>query len=213
MSLDKTTVQLAVGSSTQLKLSGASGVRLPGRAAILPQPRYPLPEKSPARRPEKPRSPLYPGGKSDTCTVTVVPKKQKITYSKSQQAGQVTLKWNRQTGVKGYQIRYSTDKSFKKNVKTVTVKKSSTYKRPSPSCLKARPIISRCAPMVPMAISASTALQRFRQGQGKRNCFRHRKTQQNESSDNRWRIDTASAFRNFRNRHMEKQQAFHRRCL
>lgn len=128
VSLDKTTVQLAVGSSTQLKLSGASGTVAwkssnPSVATVSSS------GKVTGKKTGKATITAVSGGKSDTCTVTVVPKKQKITYSKSQQAGQVTLKWNRQTGVKGYQIRYSTDKSFKKNVKTVTVKKSSTYKK------------------------------------------------------------------------------------
>ncbi|WP_081667787.1 fibronectin type III domain-containing protein [Butyrivibrio sp. WCD2001] len=40
----------------------------------------------------------------------------------------VTLTWKKQTksGIKGYEIQYSTDKQFKKDVKSVTVSKAKT---------------------------------------------------------------------------------------
>ena len=42
----------------------------------------------------------------------------------------VTLKWKKQAkGTKGYEIQYSTDKSFNKNVKSVTISKSKTTSR------------------------------------------------------------------------------------
>lgn len=41
----------------------------------------------------------------------------------------LTLSWKKMDGVSGYQIRYSTSKNFKKNVKTVTVKKANTSKK------------------------------------------------------------------------------------
>ena len=38
----------------------------------------------------------------------------------------MTIKWKKNSRVTGYRIQYSTDKSFKKGVKTVTVSKAST---------------------------------------------------------------------------------------
>ena len=38
----------------------------------------------------------------------------------------MTIKWNKSTVVTGYQIQYSTDKNFKKNVTTATITKNST---------------------------------------------------------------------------------------
>lgn len=40
----------------------------------------------------------------------------------------VRVKWNKVSGISGYQIKLSTDKKFKKNVKTVTAKKTNTSK-------------------------------------------------------------------------------------
>lgn len=58
--------------------------------------------------------------------IKVVPKKAKIKSVKSSKAGQITVKWTRQKEAKGYIIEYSTDKNFKKNVKSVKVKKNKT---------------------------------------------------------------------------------------
>ncbi len=60
-----------------------------------------------------------------------VDKKQKgTTISKVKVAGKkkITVTWKKQTakGIKGYEIQYSTDKKFKKDVKTVTVNKAKT---------------------------------------------------------------------------------------
>ena len=38
----------------------------------------------------------------------------------------MTINWNKNTAVTGYQIQYSTDKKFKSGVKTITVNKNST---------------------------------------------------------------------------------------
>lgn len=38
-------------------------------------------------------------------------------------------KWNKAANITGYKLQYSTDKSFKKNVKTVTIKKASTLSK------------------------------------------------------------------------------------
>ena len=56
--------------------------------------------------------------------------KQKATkFSKlTAQKNSITLKWKKQTkgGIKGYEIQYSTDKGFSKNIKTVTVSNAKT---------------------------------------------------------------------------------------
>ena len=41
----------------------------------------------------------------------------------------MVIKWAKNTQVTGYQIQYSTDKNFKKNVKTVTVSKNKTVSK------------------------------------------------------------------------------------
>ncbi|WP_196808086.1 discoidin domain-containing protein [Butyrivibrio sp. AE3006] len=59
-----------------------------------------------------------------------VDKKQKKSSVSKLSAGKKTLtvKWKKVTakGIKGYEIQYSTDKSFEKNVKTVTINKTKT---------------------------------------------------------------------------------------
>lgn len=42
--------------------------------------------------------------------------------------GQITVQWKKNTSGKGYEIQYSTDKKFKKNNKTVKIKKNGTVK-------------------------------------------------------------------------------------
>lgn len=59
-------------------------------------------------------------------TIKVLPKKAKIKSVSSKKAGQLIVSWNRQKEAAGYVVQYSTDKKFKKNVKTVTIKKNST---------------------------------------------------------------------------------------
>ena len=40
----------------------------------------------------------------------------------------ISVKWKKVSGVKGYQVQVATDKKFKKNKKTVTIKKQKTTK-------------------------------------------------------------------------------------
>ncbi|MGN0395871.1 MAG: DUF6273 domain-containing protein [Coprococcus sp.] len=61
---------------------------------------------------------------SKTVTITVKPKKEKITSLKSSKPETLTVGWKKDTKATGYRIQYSTDKNFKKNVKTVWVKKN-----------------------------------------------------------------------------------------
>ena len=51
--------------------------------------------------------------------------RQKLKTLKSAAAGKFTVKWKKNKSSNGYQIQYSTDKKFKKNIKTVTVKGAS----------------------------------------------------------------------------------------
>ncbi|MGN0394136.1 MAG: fibronectin type III domain-containing protein, partial [Coprococcus sp.] len=61
---------------------------------------------------------------SKTVTITVKPKQEKITSIKSLKSNTITVKWRKDTKATGYRIQYSTDKNFKKNVKTVWIKKN-----------------------------------------------------------------------------------------
>ena len=40
----------------------------------------------------------------------------------------IKVTWNKINGIKGYQIQVATDKKFKKNIKTVTIKKAKSTK-------------------------------------------------------------------------------------
>lgn len=74
-------------------------------------------------------STTQPTTKSNTTknTETVKPKKTSIKkLSKGKK--KFTVTWAKVSGVKGYQIQYSTDKKFKKNNKSVTVTKQKTTK-------------------------------------------------------------------------------------
>lgn len=56
------------------------------------------------------------------------PKNTKIKKLTSKKAN-LTITWSKISGVKGYQIQVATDKKFKKNKKTVTIKKQKTTKK------------------------------------------------------------------------------------
>ena len=55
------------------------------------------------------------------------PKKTKIKKVKVTKKA-LAVTWNKVSGVKGYQVQVATDKKFKKNKKTVTIKKQKTTK-------------------------------------------------------------------------------------
>lgn len=61
-----------------------------------------------------------------TVTVTVVPTKTAISSVKNAKGSKMTVSWKKNTVGSGYQVQYSTDKSFKSGVKTVNIKKNST---------------------------------------------------------------------------------------
>ena len=58
-------------------------------------------------------------------SVVVKPRKMSIT-SATVSGGCIKVRWLKNSKVKGYQIQYSTDKKFKKNVTTATIKKKKT---------------------------------------------------------------------------------------
>lgn len=81
-----------------------------------------------------------PGKKKVTITFTgnysgtivkyynVIPKAQTISSAKSPSYRKLKVSWKKDKTVSGYQVQYSTSKSFSKDKKTITVKKSSTSK-------------------------------------------------------------------------------------
>lgn len=89
-------------------------------------------DSKPATKPSKPvttPSTTQPTTKPSTTknTKTVKPKKTSIKkLSKGKK--KFTVTWAKVSGVKGYQIQYSSDKKFKKNNKSVTVTKQKTTK-------------------------------------------------------------------------------------
>lgn len=57
------------------------------------------------------------------CKVSITVKPKKVTlYSVRRAGSKLKVSWSWDSYVQGYQIQYSTDKKFKKNVKTITVK-------------------------------------------------------------------------------------------
>ena len=68
--------------------------------------------------------------KATTTTKAAAPKKTSIK-SLTKGKGSITVKWKKVGGITGYQIKYSTNKKFKKgkNTKTVTVKGAKNKKK------------------------------------------------------------------------------------
>ncbi len=58
-------------------------------------------------------------------TLDISPKKQKISI-KALGGKKIKVKWKKDAGATGYQVQYSTNRKFKKGVKTITVKKKGT---------------------------------------------------------------------------------------
>lgn len=59
-------------------------------------------------------------------TITIKPKKQKVSSLKSTKAKTITVKWEKDTKATGYILQYATDKNFKKNVKNITISSNKT---------------------------------------------------------------------------------------
>lgn len=58
--------------------------------------------------------------------VSITPIRQSVLALKSSKSRQMIVSWKKDTRATGYQIMYSTDKKFRKNVKTVNIKKYKT---------------------------------------------------------------------------------------
>ena len=86
------------------------------------------PTSSPAPSPTPTPTPT-PTQPQPTTTVKAVskPKSAKIKKVKAAKKA-VSVQWKKVSGVKGYQVQVATDKKFKKNKKTATVKKQKTTK-------------------------------------------------------------------------------------
>mgnify|MGYP006070223709 CR=1 FL=1 len=126
--LNKTSAKITMNGSTQLKLNGASG-KVTWKSSSSSVAAVSSKGKVTGKKPGRVTISATSGGKRYKCTVTVVPQKQKITFAKNQKSKSVTLKWRKVKGVKGYMIAYTTDKNFKKGVKTATITRYSTYKK------------------------------------------------------------------------------------
>ena len=87
----------------------------------------PTPEPTPSPTPSP--APAQPTITTPTTAAKPVakPKSAKIKKVKSAKKA-IAVEWKKVSGVKGYQIQVATDKKFKKNKKTVTVKKQKTTK-------------------------------------------------------------------------------------
>lgn len=84
----------------------------------------PTPTPSPAPTPA-PTQPIA----TPNATVKAVSKPKSAKFKKVKAAKKaVSVEWKKVSGVKGYQVQVATDKKFKKNKKTATVKKQKTTK-------------------------------------------------------------------------------------
>ena len=86
----------------------------------------PTPAPSPAPTPAPTPTPT-PTQPTQTSKPVAKPKSAKIKKVKAAKKA-ISVQWKKVSGVKGYQIQVATDKKFKKNKKTVTVKKQKTTK-------------------------------------------------------------------------------------
>lgn len=98
-------------------------------ASTTPAPQNPAPSVSPAAPSQTPAAPIVSATPSSTENVSK-PAKAKILSVKKSSKNKCVVKLKKVKNASGYQIAYSTDKSFKKNVKTIQVKKlSGTIKK------------------------------------------------------------------------------------
>ena len=82
------------------------------------------PTPEPAPTPEQTPTP-----NSATTAPKIVAKPKSASIKKVKAAKKaVSVQWKKVGGVKGYQVQVATDKKFKKNKKTVTIKKQKTTK-------------------------------------------------------------------------------------
>ena len=74
-------------------------------------------------------APTQPNQNDTTTAQTEVAKPKSAKFKKVKSAKKaISVEWKKVSGVKGYQVQIATDKKFKKNKKTVTIKKQKTTK-------------------------------------------------------------------------------------
>ena len=81
--------------------------------------------------PTQPTAPVQPtpAPTQPTASAQAVKKPKSAKFKKVKSAKKaISVEWKKVSGVKGYQIQVATDKKFKKNKKTVTIKKQKTTK-------------------------------------------------------------------------------------
>ena len=90
-------------------------------------PTQPTPSQTPSTTPTQPNQNDTNTSNDEDVTVTSKPKSASIKKVKGAKKA-ISVIWKKVGGVKGYQIQVATDKKFKKNKKTVTIKKQKTTK-------------------------------------------------------------------------------------
>lgn len=101
-------------------IDGTINVKVP---TTQPQPR-PQPSPTPTPTPTQPQPEQTTQAQRKPAPK---PKNTKIKNAKGSKKA-VSVEWKKVSGVKGYQVQVATDKKFKKNKKTATVKKQKTTK-------------------------------------------------------------------------------------
>ena len=87
----------------------------------------PTPTPTPAPSPTPTPTPTQPQPTTTAPKPVLKPKSAKIKKVKAAKKA-ISVEWKKVSGVKGYQVQVATDKKFKKNKKTATVKKQKTTK-------------------------------------------------------------------------------------
>jgi len=101
----------------------ACGVANPNYVA----PTQPTPSPTPSTTPTQPNQNDTNTSNDENVTVISKPKSASIKKVKGAKKA-VSVEWKKVSGVKGYQVQVATNKKFKKNKKTVTIKKQKTTK-------------------------------------------------------------------------------------
>ena len=101
----------------------ACGVANPNYVA----PTQPTPSPTPSATPTQPNQNDTNTSNDEDVTVTSKPKSASIKKVKGTKKA-ILVTWKKVSGVKGYQVQVATDKKFKKNKKTVNIKKQKTTK-------------------------------------------------------------------------------------
>ena len=89
----------------------------------------PTPSPTPTLSPEPSPAPTQPTTTTPTTSAKAVAKPKSAKFKKVKSAKKaISVEWKKVSGVKGYQVQVATDKKFKKNKKTVNIKRQKTTK-------------------------------------------------------------------------------------